>query len=104
VARKIKIAAVCMAGMGSGFLFKMAVEEVAKKLGYPVDVEVVDSGGVSGMNVDFYVTTPLLAKGLSVPQGKRIVTVPSFTNKVQIEEALGPTLREFAEDLQLTGK
>jgi PTS system ascorbate-specific IIB component len=97
MARKIKIAAVCMMGMGTGFIFKAAVEATAKKLGYQVDVEVVDSGGVSGMNVDLFITTPLLAKGLSVPEGKPVVTVPSFTNTKLIEETLGPVLRQFSE-------
>jgi len=97
VSKRIKIAAVCMFGMGTGFIFKAAVEDTAKKLGYDVSVEVVDSGGASGMNVDLYVTTPFLAKGLSVPKGTPIVTVPSFTNKALIEEKLGPVLKEFSE-------
>ena len=95
MARKIKIATVCMAGMGSAFIFKSMVEEVAKKLGYQVDVEVVDAGSVAGLNVDVYVTTPLLAK--SLPPGKPIVTVKSFTNKAEMQENLGPALRKVTE-------
>ena len=97
MARKIRIATVCMMGMGSGFIFKAAVEEVARKLGYQVDVEVVDSGGVAGMNVDLYVTTPLLAKGLGIPAGKPLLLVNSFTNKADMEEKLGPALRKLTE-------
>ncbi len=97
MARKIKIATVCMAGMGSGFLFKMSVEAVAEKLGYPVDVQVVDSSGVAGMDVDLYVTTPLLATGLSVPAGKPVVTVSSFTDRAEMEEKLGPVLKSVSE-------
>lgn len=97
MARKIKIATVCVAGMGSGFLFKMNVEAVAEKLGYDVDVEVVDSAGVAGMNVDCYVTTPLLAPSLGVPEGKPVVTVKSFTDRVEMEEKLEPVLRELSK-------
>ena len=95
MARKIKIATVCMAGMGSAFIFKSGVEEVASKLGYQVDVEVVDAGSAAGLNVDIYVTTPLMAK--SLPPGKPVVAVKSFTNKAEMEEKLGPALRQVME-------
>ncbi len=97
MARKIKIATVCSAGMGSGFLFMMSVEAAAQKLGYDVDVQVVDSSGVAGMDVDIYVTTPLLAKGLGVPEGKPVVTVSSFTDRAEMEEKLGPVLQSVSE-------
>ena len=97
MARKIRIATVCMAGMGSGFLFKMNVEAVAQKLGYSVDVEVSDSAGVAGLNVDIYVTTALLATGLAVPAGKPVVAVASFLDKNEMEQKLGPVLREVCQ-------
>ena len=97
MARKLKIVCVCTAGMGSGFLFAMTVEQVAKKLGYRVSVEVVGSASVAGMEADLYVTTAMLAKGLAVPADKPMVTVVSFTNKDEMEEKLGPVLRSLAE-------
>ena len=96
MARRIRICAVCGAGMGTSFLAKMAIEKISKKMGYDVSVETVDVGSAAGMAADIYVTTEALAKALSLQPGDEIVVVSNFIKGAEIEKKLTPVLRKLA--------
>ncbi|MCL4426540.1 MAG: PTS sugar transporter subunit IIB [Firmicutes bacterium] len=93
--RKLSIAIVCGAGLGTSLMAKMAVDTYLREVKVSARTECSDVGSARALDVDILVTTTQLARAIHEPKAKRLVIVNSFLDRNELRQKLGDALREI---------
>lgn len=102
--KKIKIACVCGAGVGSSLLVKMAIEKVLKKNGFPlnnlqIDCADLQSGRGLALFSDIVISTYAFKASLADVTVEKIL-VKNIFDENELEEKLIPVYQNVLEKKQ----
>ena len=83
----MKVLTVCGAGLGTGLLLKMYVQDVFDKLGISVEIEATDVSSAKGIKADLIVTSVTLVSTLEEVDTP-LVAVQNVIDRDEIEQKL----------------
>ncbi|MCR4398285.1 MAG: PTS sugar transporter subunit IIB [Firmicutes bacterium] len=90
--RRLSIAVVCGAGLGTSLMAKMAVDSYLREKKIPSRTECSDVGSARSLDVDILITTTQLAQAIREPKAKQFVVVGSFLNREELRERLSQAI------------
>lgn len=73
--KPIKALVCCTFGAGSSMILKANLDQIFRKIGQAVDIEVTDIGSVSGRNVDVVFTSKSLVQQVSENVGNSAIKI-----------------------------
>ena len=83
----MRVLTVCGAGLGTGLLLRMYVQDVFDKLGMSVEIEATDVSSAKGIKADLIVTSLTLVSTLEEVETP-IVAVKNVIDRDEIEQKL----------------
>ena len=83
----MRVLTVCGAGLGTGLLLRMYVQDVFDKLGISVEIEATDVSSAKGIKADLIVTSVTLESTLEEVETP-IVAVKNVIDRDEIEDKL----------------
>jgi len=83
----MRVLTVCGAGLGTGLLLRMYVQDVFDKLGIPVEIEATDISSAKGIKSDLIVTSVTMVPALEEVETP-IIGVKNVIDRDEIEQKL----------------
>lgn len=73
--KKLKALVCCTFGAGSSMILKANLDQIFRKIGQEVDIEVTDIGSISGRNVDVVFTSKSLVQQVTENVGNSSIKI-----------------------------
>ena len=89
----MRVLTVCGAGLGTGLLLKMYVQDVFDKLGIFVEIEATDISSAKGIKADLIVTSVTMVSALDEVEIP-IIAIQNVISRDEIEQKLRHVLSE----------